>query len=275
VLELLKANNIAPLFVPAGCTDLFRECDTVLNKPFKSGMKAGFRDYLHDEFTKYLLQNPTTSNMWVAKLTMGELKPNMISFVNKGFEAISTPAMKATIARAFQEDGLFALMLSPERVELAAATLASELSAAEDDEERRKEAEEFRKILEDLQIGEEVDSEDADDDDIAQGQSEALLDDDDDDDNAHDDGNDDDDAIVTEIVTPPVTAVAPVTVAPVTVVPVTVVPVTVEITHVHLTRGIVLKMKVPQLKSTLSTRGLNTNGGKTELTLRILDAFDL
>ena len=38
VLELLKKHHIVPLFVPAGCTDIIQECDTVVNKPFKNGV---------------------------------------------------------------------------------------------------------------------------------------------------------------------------------------------------------------------------------------------
>jgi hypothetical protein len=46
VLQLLKENNIEVVFVPARCTDEMQECDTVINKPFKSGIKAAFRDFL-------------------------------------------------------------------------------------------------------------------------------------------------------------------------------------------------------------------------------------
>ena len=41
--------HILPLFVPAGCTDIKQEIDTVKNKPFKNAMKGAFRDYLHTD----------------------------------------------------------------------------------------------------------------------------------------------------------------------------------------------------------------------------------
>jgi hypothetical protein len=53
VLKLLEENHIIPLFVPAGCTDVLQECDTVINKPFKSAMKAAFRDYLHSSYQEH------------------------------------------------------------------------------------------------------------------------------------------------------------------------------------------------------------------------------
>jgi hypothetical protein len=54
VLTLLKANNIIALFVPAGCTDLSQECDTLINKPFKDGLRKGFRDHMTDLFSAHL-----------------------------------------------------------------------------------------------------------------------------------------------------------------------------------------------------------------------------
>lgn len=38
-------------------------------------------------------------------LSFGALKPKVLGFVAKGMENISTPVMRATIARAFAEDG--------------------------------------------------------------------------------------------------------------------------------------------------------------------------
>lgn len=39
------------------------------------------------------------------ELSFGALKPKVLGFVAKGMENISTPVMRATIARAFAEDG--------------------------------------------------------------------------------------------------------------------------------------------------------------------------
>ena len=53
VLEVLRAHNILPLFVPAGCTDVMQECDTVVNKPFKNAVKTGYRDHLDRLFQMF------------------------------------------------------------------------------------------------------------------------------------------------------------------------------------------------------------------------------
>ena len=44
---------------------------------------------------------------------------------------------------------------------------------------------------------------------------------------------------------------------------------------VLLQRVAVLRMKLAQLKSALAERGLNPNGKKTDLVLRLIDAYDL
>jgi hypothetical protein len=41
--------NIIPIYVPAGCTDVIQECDTIINAPFKKVMRACFRDHLYAE----------------------------------------------------------------------------------------------------------------------------------------------------------------------------------------------------------------------------------
>jgi len=53
VLQLLADHNIIPIYVPAGCTDVIQECDTVINAPFKKVMRACFRDHLYAEFELY------------------------------------------------------------------------------------------------------------------------------------------------------------------------------------------------------------------------------
>jgi hypothetical protein len=62
--------------------------------------------------------SPTT---WRAKLTMGELKPHVTSFVETGITALKTPEMKATIRKAFEEEGLFNIIRGVERQQIAEA----------------------------------------------------------------------------------------------------------------------------------------------------------
>jgi hypothetical protein len=229
----------------------------------------------------YTHKDPRVLAVLMPRLTMGALKPQMISFVNKGYKAIATPAMKAAIAKSFQEDGLFAEMVSSERVAVAAATLASERSAAEDEESRRHVAE-LQSLLDSMAVGEEMDNEEADKDDIAQGQCEGVPEVEVEDDASDDDDNDSDGVAVTA---PAVNVTAPVNVsaaagATVTVnAPVTVTaPVTMNVAAALpavLTRAVVMKMKVSELRNTLTARGLNSSGSKAEMMLRLVDVLSL
>ena len=115
VLEIMRIHNILPLYVPAGCTDIIQECDTVINKPFKNAMKKAFRDYLNEDFQQFRTSNPTKSvSEWAPKLKMSNLKPKMVSFVEAGLKALQTPEMIQTIIKAFENDGRFSIMRSPD-----------------------------------------------------------------------------------------------------------------------------------------------------------------
>ena len=39
VLQFMKDNRIASLFVPAKCTDKLQEFDVIINKPYKDGVR--------------------------------------------------------------------------------------------------------------------------------------------------------------------------------------------------------------------------------------------
>jgi hypothetical protein len=62
------------VFIPARCTDVLQECDTVVNNPFKSGLMVAFRDFLQ----KYLDSYKGDKNQWTIKLTMGKLNYNPV-----------------------------------------------------------------------------------------------------------------------------------------------------------------------------------------------------
>ena len=113
VLALLAKNNIVPLFVPAGCTDVMQECDTVVNKPFKNGVRNGYRDHMDSLFQKHLSDGLDAAH-FAPKLTMGAMKPFLTSFVQRGIEALKTPEMKQSIANAFANDGFFTIIISSE-----------------------------------------------------------------------------------------------------------------------------------------------------------------
>lgn len=134
VLAYLKANNICPLYVPAGCTDIIQECDVVVNKPFKNAVRSAFRDHLDALFQTHLAAgHPPTD--FAPKLTMGALKPYLTGFDEKGILALKTPEMKACIRKSFANDGLFTQMRSPEMqlmLQMEGAALAEEDPAIEE-----------------------------------------------------------------------------------------------------------------------------------------------
>ena len=77
-LESMRMHHNLPLFVQAGCTDIMQEMDTVINKPFKNGMKAVFRDYLYKSYGDFIRDNPNCRpSEWSPKLKMSDLKPLM------------------------------------------------------------------------------------------------------------------------------------------------------------------------------------------------------
>ena len=154
-------------------------------------------------------------------------------------------------------------------------------------------------LLDALTVGEEVDVDEGEEEDIAQGQIHASKEvddcdddnDDEDEDDEEDDDEEDDDAedppvvvanalTVTATDASSVTVTAPVgdTAAPLTVTATHAAAMTVTApanTPAVLNRAVVLKMKVSDLKAALSARGLDSNGQKTELVLRLVDALEL
>lgn len=123
VLALMHEHNIFPLFVPMGCAEILHECEMLLSKPFKAGVKAAFRDYMQGQFTNYVAANRDAgktedelATRWQPAVTMGALKPYMVEFVEAGMAAICTDALRESIRDAFQSTGLFSEIRSAERV---------------------------------------------------------------------------------------------------------------------------------------------------------------
>ena len=67
VLEMLASNDIIPIYIPAGCTDLHQVCDVVINKPYKNGVTAKFVDYATSEYQKWAAE-PTRSDFFKLNL---------------------------------------------------------------------------------------------------------------------------------------------------------------------------------------------------------------
>lgn len=127
VLALLVLSNIKPLYVPPACTDELQECDTVVNMPFKTGVRGAFRDHLHAKFDDWLQDNPDNPAGWVPNLSISALKPMLVDFVRKGVTVISTPEFRETIKSAFKKAGGFEEMKGPIRVAAARASIAAEV----------------------------------------------------------------------------------------------------------------------------------------------------
>ena len=129
VLNFMKENRIASLFVPAKCTDEIQECDVVINKPYKDGVRQAFRDHIDDNFQKHC-DNGLEAALWEPKITMGNLKPFITSFVNHGMEKLKTPEMVEAIKTCFAERGFFSMMRSPMMQLEARQQLEQEAAAA-------------------------------------------------------------------------------------------------------------------------------------------------
>ena len=178
VKELCVEVHIILFFVPGKCTDELQECDVVLNFPFKMKVKCAFRDYLHSLFELFAEQNPEIVDEWVPDLKISALKPHITSWVQKGVDAVRTPAMKEAIKKAFAIKGGFTeirrralqMKAAAQRDEAAelddiAALLANMFADAprgdEEEEERLDDIglDNILEVHEDAQ-GEEVNSED-------------------------------------------------------------------------------------------------------------------
>jgi len=107
VLALLEANSIIPIFIPAGCTDLHQVCDVCINKPYKNGVAAEFIDTISNKYNDWQSsRSADDDNIFRVNLSTGETKPLIPAYVTRGISSIKTPAMKESIAKCFQKEGL-------------------------------------------------------------------------------------------------------------------------------------------------------------------------
>ena len=108
VLALLRANNIIPVFIPAGCTDLHQLCDVILNKSYKNGVKDAFVDYLSEQFRIWAdtPDRDIINDVFTINLALSVMKPLIPSFVGRGLAAISAEHMIEPIRTTFQENCL-------------------------------------------------------------------------------------------------------------------------------------------------------------------------
>ena len=140
------------LFVPGACTDEVQECDTVLNKPFKGGVKDGFRNYLHGQYDEWKAAGKDP-NAWTPLFGMEQLKPRVTSWVEEGLKRIRTPAMKATLIDAFKRDGRFGEIRSVVCQAAAALDLEKAKSVMALDELFKQEMTEEEEDVQELDAG--------------------------------------------------------------------------------------------------------------------------
>ena len=97
VIALMTANNIIPVFIPAGCTDLHQVCDVVINKSYKNGVNAAFIDYVSTEFNLWQESEKDDDDIFEINLAISVMKPLIPAYVLRGIQALKTDAMKGLL----------------------------------------------------------------------------------------------------------------------------------------------------------------------------------
>ena len=98
VLAHMRENNILPVYIPAGCTDLHQVCDVVINKPYKNG------DYVTGKFCEFNQRpDPQPKDVFQLNMAGSVMKPLIPEYVLRGMAAVGTPAMKVAIKECFYQ----------------------------------------------------------------------------------------------------------------------------------------------------------------------------
>ena len=132
VREYMKANNIATVHIPAGCTDSLQVCDTVINAPFKAGVRRGFQKLVGDCYDKHV-ENGELPGLFKMNLNVGYLKNFISDFVAQGLLAISTDSFRLTIANAFQNHARLSEARLESRYAIARAAIPEETVESEEE----------------------------------------------------------------------------------------------------------------------------------------------
>ena len=134
VLEVLAANYIVPIFIPAGCTDLHQVCDVCINKPYKNGVAAVFIDTISSQYTEwYNGSDRLDTDIFKVNLSIGATKPLISSYVNGGVARLKTPEMKESIAQCVKKEGLLDIARLQETYERALLVLIDDAVAVPED----------------------------------------------------------------------------------------------------------------------------------------------
>ena len=128
VLNLLKDNNIVPVFIPAGCTDLHQVCDLVMNKPFKNAVVNAFITHVAGKYKKFV-DDGEVGGVFRLNMALSDMKPQIPVFVAAGVAALKTDQMIRTIAKSFADGGLTTLAMEPATIAAAREAFDPEVVA--------------------------------------------------------------------------------------------------------------------------------------------------
>ncbi|CAC5413807.1 unnamed protein product [Mytilus coruscus] len=109
LLDLLKANDIVPLFVPAACTDRLQPLDLSVNREYKEQLKSHFHDWYSAEVIHQINEQEDSTgeiapDNVVVNMRTSVLKPIHANWIVSSHNKIST--RKDLIQLGFRKAGL-------------------------------------------------------------------------------------------------------------------------------------------------------------------------
>ena len=121
ICKYLMDNHIIPLFIPAGCTDTFQECDVIVNKPFKSAIRVCFQDFLVTQHDAYLIAHelPNGPTDFIIDMKESTMNPQVPTFVSAAINTLRSPVLKEAIRKCFLEAGCLGEAMLPATYERA------------------------------------------------------------------------------------------------------------------------------------------------------------
>lgn len=128
IIDFLKENRIANLYVQAGCTDLRQVLDVTVNRVFKFNMAKEYQLWMVQDFE----QSGSDFEHWKPDTSMVNLKRIIHRFVQRGVDACSTPQMEESIKKTFANQAKFEVMRSAEMQARARQMIADEEACGEE-----------------------------------------------------------------------------------------------------------------------------------------------
>ena len=122
VIQFLKENRVACLYVSPGCTDLRQVLDVTVNRVFKLFMAKEYQLWMVQDFEN----SGSNFETWQPDTSIANLKKILHRFIKRGLDAISTPEMEEAVRRTFKNQARLDMMRSPEMQEKARQMIADE-----------------------------------------------------------------------------------------------------------------------------------------------------